>query len=266
MLEKYKKMPFLKITNLNQKVGKKNILHSLSFTANCGEITAILGPNGAGKTTFLKTVIGLLPTPPMQEATAQNCMYLDNILINSWPSHQRIEFGLSYLPQQSSLFSHMSVKDNLHLIYEYHNTWQHKPLIEFLENRDYWLTHINLLNTINQKAETLSGGQKRKLEIVRTLLMHPKMIMLDEPFAGVDPKSIYELKKIFTELTQKGIGIIISDHHVDQLFSIASRAYVIIQGKVVTFGTIKDILENSHIKENYLGNQFYDEMSERFLK
>ena len=151
------------------------------------------------------------------------------------------------------------------MVYQHHPFWKDKLSSQFDTEMHQWLAVTHLTSTLAQKAETLSGGQKRKLEVVRALLMKPTMLMLDEPFAGVDPKSIYELKKIFTDLIAHDIGIIISDHHVDQLLSIANTAYVLVQGKVVCTGGIKEILENSYTKESYLGTQFYEEISQRFL-
>ena len=258
--------PLLRVSHLSQRLGKKHILQDISFQAFAGKVTVILGPNGAGKTTFLKTIIGLHQPPDVSSDGLTNAVELNGQVINRWSIYKKVEAGLGYLPQQPSLFQHMTVQDNLTVVYEYHEYWrQYKNQISFFHERDRWLEYTKLSHSLKQYAKELSGGQQRKLEIVRALLMHPKLIMFDEPFAGVDPKSIYELKSIFTEMAQQGIGIILSDHHVDQLFSIADMVYVILQGKVVTSGNIQDILNNKHTKDHYLGNQFYTEMAERFL-
>ncbi|MFH1832469.1 MAG: ATP-binding cassette domain-containing protein [bacterium] len=260
-------MTFLSVHNLSMSVGKKALLHNISFSAPLGKVTVILGPNGAGKTTLLKTIMGLYKPPIAQESLNINSITLDKQLINNWPVHKKTCAGLIYLPQHPSIFQQMSVQDNLKLVYEYHPTWENKPLSEFEKQCTEWLEKVHLTVPTTQKAGTLSGGQKRKLEVIRSLLMQPKMIMFDEPFAGVDPKSIYELKKIFSDMAlTDGIGIIISDHHVDQLLSIADNVYVIINGKVVTSGSIQDILKDKATKERYLGSQFFQEMSDRFLK
>lgn len=258
-------MPVLRVCNLSQSFGKKLILDNISCEATSGNVVALLGPNGAGKTTLLKTIIGLYKAPKADELNKKNIITLDNILINNWPICKKVQHGIVYLPQHCSLFAHMSVHDNLQLVYEYQPYWYKKSQESFIKERDHWLAQTTLSHSLTQQSGVLSGGQKRKLEVVRSLLMHPTLIILDEPFAGVDPKSIYELKAIFLELAQAGIGIIISDHHVDQLLSIATVVYVILQGKVVTSGSIKDILENKHTKESYLGDQFYSEISDRFL-
>lgn len=258
-------MPILRVCNISQSFGKKLILNGLSLEAKSGTIVALLGPNGAGKTTLLKTIIGLNKPPRADLECQKNIIMLDDQVINTWPISKKVQYGLVYLPQHTSLFAHMSVQENLELVYEYQPYWLNKPHHEFITERNNWLAQTTLSHALSQTAGVLSGGQKRKLEVVRSLLMHPTIIILDEPFAGVDPKSIYELKEIFQRLATCGIGIIISDHHVDQLLSIATSVYVVLQGKVVTSGSIKDILENKDTKDSYLGDQFYAEISHRFL-
>lgn len=257
-------MALLSVHKLSQAVGKKQILDGIELEAHAGKTVALLGPNGAGKTTLLKTIMGLY-TAPTPSADGSNSILFDNAVVNAWPVHQRVELGLLYLPQHTSLFAHMTVDDNLNIIYAYHPYWKNQTKEAFKEEVGIWLTRTQLTRTRDQKAGTLSGGQKRKLEVVRSLISKPKMILLDEPFAGVDPKSIYELKQIFKELEQCGIGVVISDHHVDQLLSIAQTVYVILGGRVVTHGSIKDILTSTYTKEQYLGNEFYQEIAGRFL-
>lgn len=257
-------MKTLVVTNLSKKIGSKKILERISLSVTTGEIVALLGPNGAGKTTLLKTIIGLSYTPAIKNLTENNITWGD-LPLNQLSASQRVSLGLAYLPQHTSLFQQLSVEDNLELVFEYQDYWNKKQRSLFLQERNEWLNYTSLELTLKQPAKTLSGGQKRKLEIIRTLLMHPSIIMLDEPFAGVDPKSIYELKDIFHKIKADNIGIIISDHHVDQLLSIATRTYVIVQGAVVTSGSIEDILNCSYTKERYLGTQFYNEITERHL-
>lgn len=255
-------MIVLDIQKLSQMLGKKNILKDISITVSRGQIIALLGPNGAGKTTLLKTIIGLAPSPsPM---TNCNRIIFNDQIINMWPIYKRVEEGLVYLPQHTSLLQQLTVQDNLSLIYEYQPYWGKKSKEQFEKERDQWLTQTHLSSTLMQKASTLSGGQKRKLETVRSLLMHPTCIMLDEPFAGVDPKSIYELKKIFIDIAAAGIAIIISDHNVEQLLSIAQTVYVVINGVVITSGSIKEVIENNFTQESYLGPQFYQEITSKY--
>jgi lipopolysaccharide export system ATP-binding protein len=258
-------MSFLSVFNINQILGKRHIVKSISLNVSCGEIVALLGPNGAGKTTLIRTIVGLLPQLKVSEEEKINTIYLDKHLINKWPVHKRIEKGLVYLPQQPALFQSMSVIDNLKLVFQYHISWKNKSWNDFEQEVKDWFKKTDLTCSFSQLAGTLSGGQKRKLEVIRSILMRPKIVIFDEPFAGVDPKSIYELKTIFKEMSRSGIAILISDHNVDQLMSIANRIYVILDGKVVTSGGIKDILNDSCTRESYLGDQFYAEVSNKYL-
>ena len=274
-------MPFLEVKKISQSFGKKQILKEVSFSADLGEVVALLGPNGAGKTTLLKSVIGLLSLFKYNADKKLDSVFLNGKFINNWPISRRVENGLVYLPQNTSLFENLTVLENLKLIYEYHPYWQETRVVKkekerklnlisnrklFEEEMYRWLSKANLIHAISLQCLQLSGGQKRKLEVVRSLLMHPEVIMFDEPFAGVDPKSIYELKSIFVELTKNKIAVVISDHNVDQLLSIANMIYVIIDGKVIVEGGIKDVMSNPYTQEMYFGRQFYMEMSEKFLE
>ncbi len=254
----------LRVKNLNQYYGKKKFLNSISFEAHEGKVTAFLGPNGAGKTTLLKCVIGLLPLSTKNED--ENVIELNDKNIISWSIARRVHEGLVYVPQHTSLFVRLSVLDNLKIIYHYHDYWQKKGWGEFEHEMYRWFKRADLTNSLHQIVGNLSGGQKRKLEVVRSLLLHSRIIMFDEPFAGVDPKSIYELKTIFLDLVDSGMSIIISDHHVDQLLSIAKMFYVIVNGEVICSGDIKTIMAHEYTKTMYLGHQFHSEMLDRYLK
>jgi lipopolysaccharide export system ATP-binding protein len=259
-------MALLAVSNLSHHVGKKEILKAISFVAEKGNVIALLGPNGAGKTTLLKSIMGLNGNHKAQQEPDHNVIMFESQLINEWSIGKRVERGLLYLPQHTSLFQSLTVQQNLDVVYHYHPYWQQQTRTIFETESHQWLNIANLSHAKAQTAGSLSGGQKRKLEVVRSLLMKPKMVMLDEPFAGVDPKSIYELKHIFQQLAQSGIGVVISDHNVDQLLSIAQTVYVIVGGSVVTSGSIKDVLENKYTKESYLGAQFYQEIAQRYLQ
>lgn len=256
-------MTLLSVHNLSATIGKRAIVRNVSCQVASGQVVALLGPNGAGKTTLLKTIMGLYPTPAVLDQKV-NLISFDGQTINNLPINQRVTLGLVYLPQQPSLFQQLTVKDNLELVFEYHDYWRKRRHELFIQERDYWLEHTELVATQSLLAVALSGGQKRKLEVVRSMLMHPRAILLDEPFAGVDPKSIYELKTLFLQMAQEGMAVVISDHNVDQLLSIAQYVYVVIQGQVVVCGTIQEILENRYTQESYLGNQFYQEMFGKF--
>ena len=261
----------LQVQNLSQSIGRVQLLHGISCVAKDGTITALLGPNGAGKTTLLRSIMGLLPVPKPKGRSIDAISYSGEI-INSWTVAQRVNAGLVYLPQHPSLLTDMSVKDNLQLVFSYHPHWETSSLdaalqakATFLQERDRWLALTGLSEHLQKTAGVLSGGQKRKLEVVRSLLMHPKIMLLDEPFAGVDPKSIYELKELFVTLAQSGVGLLISDHHVDQLLAISSHIYVVMAGRVVTEGDVTDIMADEETKERYLGGAFYEEMAKKFL-
>ncbi len=260
-------MALLDIENLSQFFGNKKILSNISFDLNKNEVVAFLGPNGAGKTTLLRSVIGLLKSPRYNIESNLNIIKFKTEIINNWSTSKRIENGLLYLPQQTSLIRQLTVLDNLKLIFKYHNYWNNKKekYAQFKDEMYSWLEKTNLQDHKKQLAVTLSGGQKRKLEVIRSILMYPDAIMLDEPFAGVDPKSIYELKEIFANMAKNGMAVLISDHNVDQLLSIASRCYVVLSGQIIKSGTIKDIINDKTTKEMYFGTQFYTEMSTKFL-
>ena len=251
----------LKVSDLKQTLARRAILHGISFSAPAGTVIAFLGPNGAVKTTLLKTVMGLYPLAKRE----RGAILLNGTDVTTLPVHERVAHGLLYVPQFSSLFSQLTVWQNLSMVYDYHPHWRNEEKKAFENEVDTLLKQTNLEQCKHQKARFLSGGQQRKVEVIRALLMRPKVILFDEPFAGVDPKSIYELKKLFVEMAKNGIAVVISDHHVDQLLSIATSVYVIINGQVVTSGSIQDIMSNKHLKEQYLGSQFHKEVAERFL-
>ena len=259
-------MAVLKLANASYHIKKKQLLHSVSFEVHSGQIVVFLGPNGAGKTTLLRSVMGLSLFDAPDLDNQKNCLYFNNQIITHLSTAERVELGIVYLAQHSSLFSQMSVVDNLELIREYHVYWQSRSHDEFITVRDEWLKIVGLDTRLDQKAGSLSGGQKRKLEIVRAILMQPKILLLDEPFAGVDPKSIYELKELFSTMAAQGMGIVISDHNVDQLLSIAQKVYVVMAGKVITSGSVRDILSHKETKELYFGAQFYMEMNDKFFE
>jgi len=250
------------VENISQKRAGRHILHDVSFKAEYNTIVAFLGPNGAGKTTMIKTVMGLYS---LQTTTQTPTIRLGEHDLVPLSVAERVQAGLVYVPQQTSLFRDMSVKNNLELVFSYHPYWKSRPRKTFIDQMHQLLALTNLQHTEHQKARLLSGGQQRKVEVVRALLMHPQVVMFDEPFAGVDPKSMYELKKLFVHIKDNGMAVILSDHHVDQLLSIAQHIYVMINGRIITSGTIQEIMKNNDLKEHYLGSQFYAEVVDRFL-
>lgn len=267
-------MALLDVRNLSWRAGQRTIVSDVSFVIEAGKLTAFLGPNGAGKTTILRTVSGLLPCQAQNQATG---IFYDGVCVNEWAISKRVAAGLVYLPQHSTLFERLSVWDNLRLVYENHPFWRAQSLKERLSNFWYgskrWqdfctqvetlLEQTGISGTKQQYAGQLSGGQKRKLEVIRALLLQPRVLMLDEPFAGVDPKSIYELKDLFIQLAHQGIGVLVSDHHVDQLLSMAQHVYVIYDGRVVASGDAQTIMDNEYTQHMYLGGKFHAEMTSR---
>ena len=264
-------MGLLSVKGLNQQLGKASLLHNITLEADAGKTVALLGPNGAGKTTLLRTLMGLYRLPRM--STAQ--VWFNSFDIAFWQVDQRIAAGLVYLPQHSSLFDGLSVHDNFLLIFEHHPLWRRKrhwwslrvdttELESFYAELYRWLDILDIRKTLKQPVSQLSGGQKRKVELVRALLLRPKLLLLDEPFAGVDPKSIYEIKEIITLLAAQGIGIVISDHHVQELLALASYIYVVYQGRVVASGDVAAIMADTYTQEVYLGRAFHAQMAARF--
>ena len=251
----------LSVKNIYQSFAGQHVLKGISVSASAGSVTVFLGPNGAGKTTLLKSIIGLYP----QSKKDNSSVTLNGNDLSSAPVHKRVHAGLLYVPQQSSLFSQMTLEHNMAMVYEYHKYWKNKSRSDFNAHADELLEKIALIGSKQKKVSLLSGGQRRKAEVVRALLMHPKAILFDEPFAGVDPKSIYELKNLFTDMAQDGIAVVVSDHHVDQLLSIADTVYVIISGEVVTSGTIEQIMQDKDLKERYLGSAFHAEVAKKYL-
>ncbi len=252
----------LYVQHLSVYANKKKLLEDVSLHATSGNITALIGPNGAGKTTLIKNIMGVAPNP--DEEAGKNAIIYNEILLNKRSITERAELGLVYLPQHTTLIQELTAWENLLIVKEYHHYWKTKSLESFSLTATKWLEDTLLLDIKDRKSSVLSGGQKRKLELVRAILMRPQIMILDEPFAGVDPKSIYEIKNLLLRLSHDGVGIIISDHHVEQLVSIADYGYVLFGGKVVCKGTMHEVINDPYTKELYLGTQFYEELAEKF--
>jgi lipopolysaccharide export system ATP-binding protein len=235
----------LKITNIKKIIGKTQILHGISLEINSGEIVGLLGPNGAGKTTTFYTICGLIkPT--------DGKIYFDEDDITFMPLHQRALKGIGYLPQESSIFKDLSVEENLLLAAEISikNKKQRYEKIEQL------LEMFNIEPIRQRKGISLSGGERRRAEIARSLVANPKFLLLDEPFAGVDPIAVNDIQQIIKTLIDNNIGVLITDHNVRETLQICNRAYVIKNGEVLASGTSKEIKQNPLVKEHYLGDKF----------
>ncbi|NQY20373.1 MAG: LPS export ABC transporter ATP-binding protein [Campylobacteraceae bacterium] len=235
----------LKIESIKKSIGKIEILHGISLEINSGEIVGLLGPNGAGKTTTFYTVCGLVkPT--------SGKVFFDNVDITHLPLHKRALKGIGYLPQESSIFKDLSVEDNLLLAAEI-VTSDKKEQLKRVEDL---LEVFNIEPIRQRKGISLSGGERRRTEIARALVSKPKFLLLDEPFAGVDPIAVKDIQGIIHQLTVLGIGVLITDHNVRETLQICDRAYVMKSGSLLAAGTADEIKENKDVKEHYLGEGF----------
>ncbi len=235
----------LEIKDITKSIKKTQILHGISLEVKSGEIVGLLGPNGAGKTTTFYTVCGLVK-PTSGE------VYFDDMDITSLPLHKRAIKGIGYLPQESSIFKDLSVEDNLMLaaqIITKDKSEQRKRVEELLEI-------FNIEPIRQRKGISLSGGERRRTEIARALVSKPKFLLLDEPFAGVDPIAVKDIQGIIAQLTKIDIGVLITDHNVRETLQICDRAYVMKAGALLASGNSEDIKNDPRVREHYLGEDF----------
>lgn len=233
---------------LTHKFGKRVVVKSLNLSLQRGEAVGLLGPNGAGKTTTFSIISGLLrPTG--------GHVYLDHQDITAYPIHLRARMGIGYLPQESSIFRGLSVSENILCILEYHekDVTQRKQKLEKLLS-EFSVTHLR-----NANAMTLSGGERRRVEIARALAASPKFIMLDEPLAGIDPIAVSEVRGLISHLKDRGIGVLITDHNVRETLAIVDRGYIIAEGRVIKEGTPQEIIQDEQVRKVYLGSSFHAE-------
>ena len=235
----------LTVSNLAKKYRSKRAVKDVSLEICSGEIVGLLGPNGAGKTTSFYMIVGLIRANKGQ-------VLLNNQSLTRLPIHLRAQQGIGYLPQEASIFRKLSVEDNIMAILETRDlsSEQRQQTLEKLLE-DFHISHIR-----KNKGISLSGGERRRTEIARSLAIAPKFMLLDEPFAGVDPISIIDIKRIISQLKDRGIGILITDHNVRETLDICERAYICNAGEIIASGTPHDILENEQVKKVYLGDQF----------
>ena len=235
----------IEVMNLIKDFGKKRVINDLSLNIQAGEIVGLLGPNGAGKTTTFYIILGLI------EASSGDIL-LNNASINDLAMYQRARLGIGYLPQDSSIFKKLTVRDNLKSIAETLpiNKNAQKDKVDSLL-QDFGLTGI-----ANQMAYTLSGGERRRLEIARAILPSPKFLLMDEPFSGVDPISISDVQKMVLKLKEKNIGILITDHNVRETLKIVDRAYLVYDGSILSEGDSDYLINDPKNRELYLGESF----------
>jgi len=238
-------MSELIVQNLRKKYKARTVVHDISLNVLSGEVVGLLGPNGAGKTTSFYMIVGLVPSDAGH-------IILNEKDISRLPIHQRSNMGLSYLPQEPSIFRKMTVAENILAILElkeFSNEAKEKRLEELLN--DLHITHIR-----NNLAVSLSGGERRRVEIARCLANDPSFILLDEPFAGIDPIAVIDIQKIIRLLKKRNIGVLITDHNVRETLGICDRAYIVNEGRVFASGTPKEIIDNASVREVYLGQDF----------
>lgn len=235
----------IKAKNLVKIYGKRTVVNDLSLEMNQGEVVGILGPNGAGKTTTFYMIIGLAKPN-------KGSVWLNETNITRKPMYKRARMGLGYLAQAPSIFAKLSVEDNVMAILETLKI----PRAERKLRLEEALEELNLSKLAKQKAYTLSGGERRKLEITRALVTNPTFIFMDEPFAGVDPIAVADIQDIIGKLRQKNIGVMITDHNVIETLKIVNRAYIIYEGKVIVSGTSQELINDEDAKRLYLGERF----------
>ncbi|MEW6715092.1 MAG: LPS export ABC transporter ATP-binding protein [Nitrospirota bacterium] len=238
-------MHSLEITELKKSYNGKTIVSDVSMNISSGEVVGLLGPNGAGKTTTFYMILGLV-------SSDSGIIYLDGEDLKNFPMYKRARKGIGYLPQETSIFRRLSVKDNLRAVLEMteisKDEKEHK-LKGILEE-------FNLMPFAERYGHQLSGGECRRAEIARALALNPLFILLDEPFAGIDPIAVIELKKTFKQLKDKGIGLIITDHNVRETLSITDRAYIISDGRILAHGVPDELVSDELVKKSYLGEEF----------
>ncbi|MFW5994677.1 MAG: LPS export ABC transporter ATP-binding protein [Spirochaetia bacterium] len=239
-------MPTLESRNLHKSFGRKEVVRGVSFAMHSGEIVGFLGPNGAGKTTVFYMIVGFI------RPTAGD-VYLDERRMTREPMYRRARAGIAYLPQEASVFRKMTVEDNIMAILEMRGDLGRRGQRERLE---YLLDELGIRENRRQKAYTLSGGERRRTEIARSLATEPHFLLLDEPFAGIDPIAVYEIKQIVRGLSSKGIGVLITDHNVRDTMEITHRSYIVKDGEIVVSGTREEITANEIARRVYLGETF----------
>lgn len=238
-------MAVLAGVDLHKRYGQREVVCGVSPMVQQGEIVGLLGPNGAGKTTSFYMLTGIIKP-------SAGRVLLEDKDIGGWPLHERARVGISYLPQESSIFRRLTVRQNLQIIMEHTGF----PRKEQKAREDQLLEEFGLTRLEHSHAMHLSGGERRRLEIARALIRDPKFVLLDEPFAGIDPLAVGDIQMLVRELKKRGIGVLISDHNVRETLTICDRAYLMYHGRVILSGTPDEIVNNEKAREVYLGEDF----------
>jgi lipopolysaccharide export system ATP-binding protein len=238
-------MSALQATGLAKSYKSRQVVRDLSLELMSGEVVGLLGPNGAGKTTAFYMIVGLVPCDAGR-------IRLGDVDVTLMPMHRRAQLGLGYLPQEASVFRKLSVEDNLKAILETRD--MERAARE--ERLEQLLEELRIGHVRKSLGLALSGGERRRVEIARALAAEPRFMLLDEPFAGVDPLSVLDIQRIIRELTHRGIGVLITDHNVRETLGVCARAYIVNQGTVIASGSAEEVLANPQVREVYLGESF----------
>ena len=238
-------MSELKVEKLQKRYKARTVVHDISMSVSSGEIVGLLGPNGAGKTTSFYMMVGLVPLDG-------GTITLDGQDLSKLPIHRRSRLGLSYLPQEPSIFRKLTVAENILAILEL----QKIPPEKLEQRLDELLQELHIAHLRDDSAVSLSGGERRRVEIARCLASSPRFILLDEPFAGIDPIAVIDIQKIIRFLKKQGIGVLITDHNVREMLGICDRAYIVNDGRVMAAGRPDEIIANESVREVYLGRDF----------
>jgi lipopolysaccharide export system ATP-binding protein len=239
------KQSTLSTSMLKKRYKARTVVHDVSFEVTSGEVVGLLGPNGAGKTTCFYMVVGLV-------ACDGGEVRLDGVELTHLPIHRRARLGLSYLPQEASVFRKLTVSENIRAVLEL----QRLPAVEIEERSELLLEELHISHLRANLATSLSGGERRRVEIARALATEPRFILLDEPFAGVDPIAVLDIQRIIRFLKQRGIGVLITDHNVRETLGICDHAYIINEGSVLAAGRPDEIIYNEDVRKVYLGENF----------
>ena len=238
-------MSLLKVEGLRKRYKTRTVVHDVGFSVGSGEVVGLLGPNGAGKTTCFYMIVGLVRADDGE-------ITLDDARLTHLPIHARARLGLSYLPQEMSVFRKLSVADNIRAVLELQGL--ERDQVE--QRLEELLIELGITHLRNNTSISLSGGERRRCEIARSLATNPRLILLDEPFAGVDPIAVLDIQKIIRFLSERGIGVLITDHNVRETLGICDRAYIISEGRVLASGHPDEIVRDEQVRQVYLGEHF----------